>query len=378
MKRFYAVVLAFLINGLIFAPCAIPATLGYQIDMLLSQVRTAAGGAITNGHVHFYAAGGTTDKTIWTTVNKTTPAANPYNLDSNGTAYVFGDGLYRIVIHSAPDTTSPLGVVTHGPTVYDRDNIRYEDFGTTMTRLTVITGDNTGTLSGFKTITGPGTGNISGFDNLTVTGRTTTATFTVSGIATFTGAPVFTDNTINGADLIDNTVTSAKILDNTIAVGKIAASGTKDNTTFLRGDGAWGTIPFSICNLSKSANQNLTGGNAASVVWQTEDSDVIGAHSSADNTLIVVPTGYTWANFYIAVYFNATATVGSWRKLLLYNTTPAIAAQTASATAYFDQTIMLVTGWVPVTAGDNVFVTAYSSDNSVISKDYSYFRARFK
>jgi hypothetical protein len=61
-------------------------------------------------------------------------------------------------------------VVTHGPTAYDRDNIRYEDFGTTMTRLTVITGDNTGTLSGFKTITGPGTGNISGFDNLTNTG----------------------------------------------------------------------------------------------------------------------------------------------------------------------------------------------------------------
>ena len=170
MKKFNAFVLAFLINGLIFAPCAIPATLGYQIDMLLSQVRTAAGGAITNGHVHFYAAGGTTDKTIWTSVTKATPAANPYNLDANGTAYVFGDGLYRIVIHSAPDVTSPLGVVTHGPTVYDRDNIRYEDFGTTMTRLTVITGDNTGTLSGFKTITGPGTGNISGFDNLTNTG----------------------------------------------------------------------------------------------------------------------------------------------------------------------------------------------------------------
>jgi hypothetical protein len=139
-----------------------------------------------------------------------------------------------------------LGVVTHGPTVYDRDNIRYEDFGTTMTRLTVITGDNTGTLSGFKTITGPGTGNISGFDNLTVTGRTTTATLTVSGVATFTGAPVFTDNTINGADLIDNTVTSAKILDNTIALGKINHSGTADNTTFYRGDGAWTSTGYTI------------------------------------------------------------------------------------------------------------------------------------
>jgi hypothetical protein len=213
-----------------------------------------------------------------------------------------------------------------------------------------------------KNITGDNTGNITGFDNLTVTGRVTTATLTV------TGTPIFTDNTINGSKLIDNT----------LALGKIAASGTKDSTTYLRGDGAWTKPLPAVCNLSKSATQSLTGGNAASVVWQTEDSDVIGAHSSADNTLIVVPTGYTWANFYVAVYFNATATVGSWRKLILYNTIPAIASQTASATANFDQTIMLVTGWIPVTAGDNVFVTAYSSDNSVINKDYSYFRAEFK
>ncbi len=56
-----------------------------------------------------------------------------------------------------------------------------------------------------KSLTGDGTGNISGFDNATFTGRVTTATLTV------TGTPTFTDNTINGADLIDNTVTKGKL-----------------------------------------------------------------------------------------------------------------------------------------------------------------------
>jgi hypothetical protein len=42
-KYFHVVILAFLITSQIFLPVAIPATLGYQIDLLLSQVRTASG-----------------------------------------------------------------------------------------------------------------------------------------------------------------------------------------------------------------------------------------------------------------------------------------------------------------------------------------------
>jgi hypothetical protein len=173
-----SVILAFLITTQVFLPVAIPATLGYQIDVLLSGVRTAAGGLLAGGHVHFYAAGGTTPKTVWTDVNKNTAASNPYQLSANGTALLYGDGLYRIDIHTSTNVVA-----------YSFDNIRYEDFGTTMTRLTTITGDNTGNISGFVNITGPGTGNISGFDNLTLTGNITgDNTGNISGFDNITNA----------------------------------------------------------------------------------------------------------------------------------------------------------------------------------------------
>ena len=141
MKRFLASVNSVLMAVLIYSlivPVSFAATLGYQIDMLLSQVRTATGGSISGGKVYFYEAGTTTAKDVYTDVNKSVVAANPYTLDANGTAMLYGDGLYRIVIKSSA-----------GVTLFDRDNLRYEDFGTTMTRITTLIGDNTGRIWGF-------------------------------------------------------------------------------------------------------------------------------------------------------------------------------------------------------------------------------------
>ncbi len=116
-KYFHTFILAFLVTSQIFIPFSFSATMGIQIDMLLSQVRTNAGGSLSGGHIYFYAAGTSTPKNVYLDINKGSVAANPYTLDSNGTAYLFGDGLYRIVIKTAA-----------GVTAYDRDNIRYEDF----------------------------------------------------------------------------------------------------------------------------------------------------------------------------------------------------------------------------------------------------------
>ena len=90
-------------------------TYAQSIDFLLSQVRTSAG-ALTGGSVYAYAAGTDELKIIWLDRAKTLQAANPYTLDGNGTAALFGDGLYRILIKTSA-----------GVTVYDRDNIQVVD-----------------------------------------------------------------------------------------------------------------------------------------------------------------------------------------------------------------------------------------------------------
>ena len=91
------------------------ATNALSIQFLLSQVRRAAG-SLEDGTVTAYAAGTTTPKNIWLDRGKQTLAANPYTLDANGTAALFGDGLYRFVIKTST-----------GVTVYDRDYIAIKD-----------------------------------------------------------------------------------------------------------------------------------------------------------------------------------------------------------------------------------------------------------
>lgn len=90
-------------------------TKAQSIEFLLSQVR-ASGVALAGGEVEFFAAGTSTPKLIWLDRNKAEEAANPYTLDANGTAQLFADGVYRVVIR---DST--------GVEKYDRDGLSFRD-----------------------------------------------------------------------------------------------------------------------------------------------------------------------------------------------------------------------------------------------------------
>jgi len=157
MRRFtafvYSLVIATLISALTFAPFSFSATTGVQIDFLLSQVRNASG-SLAGGSVYFYSAGTTTSKDVYLDINKVAAAANPYTLDANGTALLYGDGTYRIVIKTSA-----------GVTVYDRDNIKIEDLSTDL-----INAEYVYTLRP-KGLIGNDTGNITGYDNITATTR---------------------------------------------------------------------------------------------------------------------------------------------------------------------------------------------------------------
>lgn len=116
LKRF----LSYILIAAFLTACGSPqpaqaATNAKNIEFLLSQVRQVSG-PLSGGKVYAYETGTLTPKTIWLDRGKVTQAANPYTLDSNGTAQLFGDGLYRIIIKTSA-----------GVTVYDRSGLAYKD-----------------------------------------------------------------------------------------------------------------------------------------------------------------------------------------------------------------------------------------------------------
>lgn len=79
-----------------------------QIEFLLSENEAAA-----LGTVEVYLAGTTTPATIYSTRTKTV-AANPFTLDSKGTAQLYADGIVKVIVKTAA-----------GATLYTRDNLAY-------------------------------------------------------------------------------------------------------------------------------------------------------------------------------------------------------------------------------------------------------------
>jgi hypothetical protein len=71
-----------------------------------------------------------------------------------------------------------------------------------------------------------------------------------------------------------NAIGSAEITDGTIALGDLSATGTKDNTTFLRGDNTWATIATGLPGLAAAKVWVGNAGGAATAVSLSGDATV--------------------------------------------------------------------------------------------------------
>lgn len=93
---------------------------GYPFSFLFNQMRDGADGSLAGGSVTFYAAGTTTPKAVWLDRAMTSPSVGgiltPVTLTADGTAAIFGLGLYKVVIKNST-----------GVTVYTYDNINMID-----------------------------------------------------------------------------------------------------------------------------------------------------------------------------------------------------------------------------------------------------------
>lgn len=76
-----------------------------QFEILLNGVHDSSGEPLGSGKVYTYIAGTTTLATTYVDKDSLTPASNPILLDSNGTAQVYGDGVYKLIIKDVNDVT---------------------------------------------------------------------------------------------------------------------------------------------------------------------------------------------------------------------------------------------------------------------------------
>ena len=108
-----------------------------SIDFLFNQMRNASIGSLASGWVFFYSAGTTNAKPVYLDRLMAQQAANPYQLSADGTATLFGDGVYRVVVKTNLNNAP-------GVTVYDYDNVQIIDINTiTSTDVTTIESDAT-------------------------------------------------------------------------------------------------------------------------------------------------------------------------------------------------------------------------------------------
>ena len=157
------------------------------------------------------------------------------------------------------------------------DNIRI-DTGLTYnpSSNTLTAGTFSGNLSNTLTLNTSGTGlsgstsfNNSGAATFTVTSNATSSN-TASTIVARNSSGNFSAGTItatfsgNGSSL--NTLNASELDSGTVPVARLGSSGTRDSTTFLRGDNTWQVVQQTLTVTAKSSSYTLAAGDVGSII----------------------------------------------------------------------------------------------------------------
>jgi len=172
---------------------------------------------------------------------------------------------------------------------------------------------------------------------------------------------------LTSSDLEDSIVTSAKITDGTIALADLSATGTKDATTFLRGDntfaeagGGVNTPSFFVRNTS---NQTFSSGATTQISFPNEVFDTDSAFASNGFT---VPAGQGGKYFFYFTFVYTNPNASGYRIVyIVKNGGNVVELQTQGD----DTATQLINGsaLLDLSAGDFIDLDVYQNSGSSLN-----------
>jgi len=130
-------------------------------------------------------------------------------------------------------------------------------------------------------------------DSFTISGSTIifSSALTTSDVIDFI---IVLGDVLNIGTPSDNTVTAAKIVDGTIGLGKLSATGTKDSTTFLRGDNTFATAGASagqVIQVLSATDNTVRSTTSTSFVTASNTLSVTITPASTSNKILIIVSG---------------------------------------------------------------------------------------
>ena len=180
---------------------------------------------------------------------------------------------------------------------------------------------------------------------------------------------------LTSSDLEDNIVTSAKIIDGTIALADLSATGTKDATTFLRGDNTFasaGGDNTPSFRATMSANQTISNTTSTIINFNTEDFDTDNAYNNSTYTF-TCPSGEDGKYFFGARGNLALLDLDIGQIFFLKNGTNITNTYTRVASPGSNSLLMFqTTSIITLSASDNITVAIYHDYGSDRTLDANY------
>ena len=148
------------------------------------------------------------------------------------------------------------------------------------------------------------------------------SSFTVSGSTITFASNLVTGDVIDFIQILGDVLDLGVPSDNTVSLAKLTATGTKDATTFLRGDNtfasAQGIFESQLLHVRDEKSNNTYGGTFTSGAWQKRDLNTVKTNeitgASLSSSVITLPAG----TYYIEA--SAPAIEVNAHKAKLYNT----------------------------------------------------------